>query len=304
MIEKGVYIIAMADPGHCIREVLRIFLQKKDMKKVLVIFDGAHFPSSTLDFALEMNRNEPILLTGIFLPSVDYAEAMRYLYYGNALVPLYLEEYEDDAVSIKKNMEHFEAFCKQHHIRYRIHGNIRKGIVKELQHQTRYADVMVISSMHFYENLGEMMQEDYLDGTLHKTECPIILLPGAYSKPDNIVFAYDGSASSMHALRQFIYLFPQWTDLNTLIIYAGDGSDDIPFLALIKEYASQHFSKLGYYKLNADPKKYFATWIEEKGAALLVSGSYGRSAFSELFRRNFLKEIVKEQSAPIFIAHL
>lgn len=274
------------------------------MKKVLVIFDGAHFPSSTLDFALEMNSRERILLTGLFLPSVDYAEAVRYLYYGNALTPLYLEEYQDDAISIKENIARFEQFCNQHHIHYRIHQDIRKGIVKELQHQTRYADLMVVSSMHFYENLGEMIQEEYLDDTLHRAECPIVLLPGTYSRPGSIVFAYDGSASSMHAIRQFIYLFPQWTDLDTVIMYADDGSDDIPFLPLIREYASQHFSKLAYYKLNAEPKKYFTTWIENKGSALLVSGSYGRSAFSELFHRNFLKDVVKEHLVPIFIAHL
>jgi hypothetical protein len=274
------------------------------MKKVLVIFDGAHFPSSTLNFALDMNSRERILLTGLFLPSVDYADAMSYSLYGTALAPLYLEEYEDDAIAIKKNIEQFEHFCKQHNIRYKVHNDIRKKIVKELQQETRYADLLILSSMHFYENLGTMIQEDYIDNTLHQTECPIVLLPGAYTNPTSIVFAYDGSAASMHAIKQFDYLFPQWTDLETLMIYADDSTGDIPFLPLIKEYAGQHFSKLAYYKLNADPKKYFVTWIENKGATLVVSGSYGRSAFSELFRRNFLKDVVKEQLVPLFIAHL
>jgi len=274
------------------------------MKKVLVIFDGANFPSATLDFALEMNNREPIFLSGLFLPSVDYAEAVRDLYYGTALATLYLEEYGDDDDIIKENIAQFEQFCNQHRIRHQVHRDIQKSIVKELQHQTRYADLMVLSSMHFYKHLGEITQEEYLGDTLHKTECPIVLLPGSYTKPSSIVFAYDGSASSMHAIKQFIYLFPQWTDLDTVIMYADDGSDEIPFWQHIKGYANQHFSKLTYYKLNAEPKKYFSTWIENKGAVLLVSGSYGRSPFSELFHRNFLKDVVREHLVPIFIAHL
>lgn len=273
------------------------------MKKALVVFDGAHFPGSTLDFALELNSKEPIVLIGVFLPSVDYADIMSYSYYGNTLAPLYLEEYEEDAVAIKRNIALFEDFCKTHHIRYKVHKDIQKGVVKELHKETRYADLLILSSTHFYENLGKIIQEDYLEDTLHKTECPIVLLPGAYIKPGNIVLAYDGSASSMHAIRQFIYLFPHWTDLDTLIIYADDSKGEIPSYPLIREYASQHFSKLAYYKLDADPGKYFNTWIENKGATMVVSGSYGRSAFSELFRRNFLKDVVKEHQVPLFIAH-
>lgn len=274
------------------------------MKKVLVVFDGAHFPTTTLDFALKLNEESPILLTGIFLPSVDYAEAMSYYYYGTAVAPLYMDEYEDDVVAIKNNIDEFEDFCRSHHIRYRVHKDIKKKVVKELQSETRYADLLILSSTHFYENLGEMTQEEYLTDTLHKAECPVLLLPADATMPRSVILAYDGSASSMHAIKQFIYLMPQFTDMETLVMYAGDEAEDVPFADLIKEYAAHHFNKLGYYKLTADPKKYFMTWIENKGASLLVSGSFGRSLFSELFHKNFLRDVIKEQKVPIFIAHL
>jgi nucleotide-binding universal stress UspA family protein len=273
------------------------------MKKILVVFDGAHFPTSTLDFALKLNRESPILLTGIFLPSVDYAEAMSYYYYGNAIAPLYLTEYEDDATAIKKNIEKFEAFCSEHHIRCVVHDNIKKKVVSEIQSETRYADLLIMSTTHFYENLGEMIQEEYLTDTLHQSECPVMLLPGEFVLPQNIILAYDGSPSSMFAIKQFIYLMPFFKSLETLIVYADDKNNDIPFLDLIEEYADHHFNKVKYYKLTADPKKYFTTWINEKGATLLVSGSFGRSAFSEIFHKNFLRDVIKEHSVPVFIAH-
>lgn len=86
-------ITFVPDHRHCLRERLPVALYKKNMKKVLVVFDGEHFPSATLDFALELNSREPIVLTGIFLPSADYADIMSYSYYGNALAPFYPETY-------------------------------------------------------------------------------------------------------------------------------------------------------------------------------------------------------------------
>lgn len=273
------------------------------MKKVLVVFDGAHFPAALTDFAIHLNNISPIMLTGIFMPSVDYAEATKYLYYGNAVVPAYLEEYDLDPSLIEKNIALFEDFCRTNHIRHQVHKNIKRQLVKELKYESRYADLMLLSSSRFYENLGPDIQKEYLHDTLHLSECPVLLLPETYTPTQNIILAYDGSASSMYAIRQFIYLMPEFTDLETLVVYAGTDKEDIPFVDLIQEYAPRHFDKLAYYRLDIDPKKYFNTWIVNKGAPILVSGSYGRSSWSELFRKSFVSDIIKEHKLPVFIAH-
>jgi hypothetical protein len=273
------------------------------MKKVLIVFDGEHFPSAILDFALQLNRKEQIMLVGIFLPSVDYAEVLTYYYYGQAVAPMYLEEYEEDPVAIKKNITRFEDFCEEHSIGYRIHQHIKRKIVEELSYETRFADLMILSSSDFYENLGATLQKEYLEDTLHKAECPIMLLPESYTPPASIILAYDGSESAMHAIKQFSYLMPHLKDAEVLLMYAGTGKDETPFHNLIKEYAAAHFPHWDEYKLEAEPRKYFTTWIANKGPVLLVSGSFGRSGISELFKRNFLKDVIQEHQVPMFIAH-
>jgi len=273
------------------------------MKKVLAVLDGAHFLAAISNFALHLNNIEPMLLTGIFLPSADYAAATEYLYYGNAVVPAYLEAYDTDPAVIKQNISRFESFCDTHHIRYRVHKEIKKDIVSELKLESRFADLMLLSDSEFYNNQGPDIQDEYLHETLHHAECPVLLLPDNNTVPDHIVLAYDGSASSMCAIRQFIYTMPELTDLETLVVYAGNSHDDLPFINQLKEYLPQHFNKLAYYRLDADPRKYFDTWITNKGNPLLVSGSYGRSPFSEMLRKSFITEIVKEHKLPVFVAH-
>ena len=40
------------------------------MKKILLAFDGVQFSKSAFDFARQLNDLHPILLTGVFNPSV------------------------------------------------------------------------------------------------------------------------------------------------------------------------------------------------------------------------------------------
>lgn len=271
------------------------------MKKVLVAFDGGHFSDAVMNFLVEMNASEPIMLKGIFLPSVDYSAATTY--FGNPAAAVYMSEYENEDALMAQSVGLFERFCHDHHLHHKVHKHIHKPIADELYNESRYGDLLVIDSTKFYENLGKLTQEEYLEDTLHKAECPVLLLPGAYTKPEEIILAYDGSVSSMYAIKQFVYLFPDWTDVPTTLVYANADSNEIPFLPLLKEYMTQHFSRVVYDMLEIDPKKYFDTWLENRKQSILVSGAYGRSAFSELFRHNFLRQVVDEHKVPLFVAH-
>lgn len=273
------------------------------MKKVLIAIDGAHFPTSSLDFAVDMNNYAPIMLTGIFLPSVDYANFLNFTYYGLAVPPFYLDEFADDKQQIEKNKEAFKQFCNDHNIKCKIHDYVMVDIQKELCIETRFADLMILNSLYFSEGLGDMVQDDYIEKTLHKSECPIVLLPASYEAPENIIIAYDGSTSSMFAIKQFVYTLPHLTELNTLLVYIGKADHDIPSWELIKEYAPNHFNQLAIFKLDIDSKKYLTTWMEERGPTMLISGAFGRSTFSQLFKETFVKNLIQAAETPLYIAH-
>lgn len=274
------------------------------MKSLLVVFDGTHYPQSTLDFALRMHLEEPILLTGVFLPSRDYVEVLSHFYYGNTVTPLFLDQYEDDPAETERNIQRFESFCKQHHISFRVS---KKGfyqhIATAIAEETRFSDLMLLGSTRFYENLGNTVQEEYLKDTLHQAECPILLLPETYAVPVQNIIAYDGSAASMYAMKQYAWLLPHFTDLDTHIIYVDQHNKGIPNEVQIHNYAAAHFGSLAFYDLKFEPQKYFNTWMTNEQAPILVCGAYGRSGLSELFHANFALEVIREHKIPVFIAH-
>jgi len=275
------------------------------MKKILIVFDGLHFPEGALDFAGRLNQASPILLTAVFLPYVDNADALVY-YLGGHAGPLYVAGTGDAEMEtqVQKNIEKFEAYCRKNDISYRVHKDDTGHVVALLKKEACYSDLLILGSELFYENLGNDNRHEYMFDTLHQVSCPIVLVPEQYSFPDSVVIAYDGSDSSVYAMKQFTYLLPQFTTLSTLIVYASPEEQEFPDMPYIEELAALHFSDLTFSKLELEPEKYFATWIMDKQNAILVSGSFGRSRLSTFFKKDFTDEIIRDHRLPLFITHI
>jgi hypothetical protein len=273
------------------------------MKKIILAFDGTNFSESAFQFAAQLNKLSPLLLTGVFVPQTSYANLWSYssAMIGTTPVPM-IEELEGDAV--EKNIERFEMLCKEQNIKYSVHKDFYDFALPELKRETAFADVLLISSESFYGNIGAEGPNDYMADLLHSSECPVIIVPEAFRFPDLTILAYDGKASSVYAVKQFAYLFPELASNKTILTYSDeDAGTDLPNQELIRELADQHFPDLHVAALSIDPKKYFSTWISEKGNAILVCGSYGRSAISQLFRKSFVADVIAEHKLPVFIAH-
>ncbi len=272
------------------------------MKKVIIAFDGKRFSEAAFDFIRRLNEKQPVLATAVFLPGVDYAELLYSL--GGFSGPLYFESIEaGDTDIVQVNMQRFKQLCQQNNIDCRIHSELDKHVIAELKEESRYADLMVISSELFYKNLGEDKQDEYIERTLHNAECPVILIPEHYHFPENTILAYDGSASSVYAIKQFAYLLPEFTGLKTLLVYAGAETKELPGKIYIEELLNRHFSDLRIIRLEMEPQKYFNSWLEENGNAILVSGAYGRSGLSEMIKKSFITDVIHDHKLPVFITH-
>lgn len=271
------------------------------MKKILLAIDGKHFPPGAFEFIRKLNEQQPVELTGVFLPSIEYTELLYSI--GGLSGPIYLPEMrpDDDAV-IQKNIDLLWALCKENNIACRIHNNVLADVIDYLKKESRYADILVVSSQLFYENMGEERQQDYLKDVLHKLDCPVVLIPEHYGFPEQIIIAFDGSASSAFALKQFAYLFPEFKSLKTVLVYASQDSD-FPDLDMVKEYTKNHFTNISFVKLDIDPKKYFETWLLENKNAMLVAGAYSRSLLSEALKKSFINDIIEDHKIPIFSTH-
>ncbi len=266
------------------------------MKKILIVSQGDKFSKGAFEFARLLNNKKAILLTGVFLPQHELNNVWEPLpaYSGSTYSTA---DRDTEKAAIRKNVQLFEGRCKKEGIEYRVHDEFNEFILPEFKKETRFADLAVIGS-----NIFEM--DNYFEEILHCAECPVLVVPENYETPCINILAYDGSSSSVFAIKQFANLFPQWLNNETMLIYANEGSDStIPEQMLLEEFLPRHFHNPTFCKLYDNSRENFASMIESKYGAILVAGALGRSSLSRLFKKSFIDQIVIDRKMPFFISH-
>lgn len=272
------------------------------MKKIIIAFDGDNFSQGAFELARKLNDLQPILLTGVFVPQAELAGLWGYAGGVGGFVAPLVER--DDPETNNETIARFEKSCLDNGIDYRVHRDNNDFALNELKQETAFADLLILGSEMFYKGLGVSLPNDYLEGALHNIQCPVIVVPEEFDFPEGIILAYDGSENSVFAIKQFAYLFPELTDLPTVLIYASkDKDEDFPEKILIEELSARHYSDLSLYKMDVASGNYLNAWIVGKGSVILVCGAYGRSGLSNLFRKSFVRDIIAAQSLPVFIDH-
>jgi hypothetical protein len=273
------------------------------MKRILFVSTGDSFPQGAFTFLQTLVEQDPVCLTGLFFCPLDY-ELMASASHVPLVTP-YMELRAREKNIVDRNKELFARECQTYHIKHHTHENDDRWDKALFARESRFSDLVVLSGQLFCEDGGRKQPNMFLREALHTAECPVIVVPEDYEPVQHLVIAYDGSRDSLHAIKQFCYLFPQYTDLPTEIVYVKDEtSEDIPDVENLKHFTRLHFSSMGFSKLHFRAGDYFASWIGEKKSAMLITGAFGRSALSYVAKRSFAEQVISEHGLPVFIAHM
>lgn len=270
------------------------------MLNVIVAFDGQHFSEGAMKMASYLHTKIQLSITGVFISPVDYRELLGYSGMGMG-TPIFTIPVGDDEKTLELTANKFRQYCEKHHLPYRTHKDTNLFALEELIRETRFADLLIISSELFYENIDQNQPNEYLRRTLHASECPVLLVPETFLEPSSVLLSYDGKASSVFAIKQFAYLLGDKLALNALLFHAE--GDDIPEKQRIHEISSRHFNPISIEQLNSEDAGQLKDWLTKNHHAILVAGAYGRGELSHLFRKSYVTEIIRAHKVPIFIAH-
>ena len=271
------------------------------MNKILLVFDGTHFSRQALEFIRQLNE---IQLTGLFVPQANYAN-MRSLSAGGRAEPFFIPlPEEEDKLAVGKNIQEFERICKHNNIDYSVHKDLFDFALPEIKKECRFADLLILCSELFYKETAKEEPNEYVKEILHHSECPVLLLPEEFEFPSTNILAYDGTESSVFAIKQFAYLFPSLLGQETVVVFVNEKvGNSVPDNGYIEELVSRHFNKPVFMNLYYYPQKYFNLWAMGKKGGIIISGAFGGSALSRMFHKSFIKEVIHDHKLPVFIAH-
>jgi hypothetical protein len=262
------------------------------MRKILLAANAYEVKTSAIDFACYIANLTRSPLTGILL---EHKKASI-----ENLVSAGDSEYETTLPSIiATNMNIFSDRCLLNDASHSVQ-HVQGDPLRQMTKESLYADVILTDGNTSF-NEHEGWPSRFVKELLENAKCPVIITPFDFDEINEVVFAYDGSDSSIFAMKQFIYLFPEFTNVKiTVLQVLKSEDDDITEKEKLKELLMMYYSSVHYDTLHGHAETELFKKFIGKRNKLLVSGAYGRK---KVFNRSTADFLLKTLNIPIFITH-
>lgn len=280
------------------------------MEKIIVLADAQNYKPEILDFAAYIAKLGKSKLVGIFVENrqLDTVPSIK-TFGGTAYVEEVVQDPEEQkrhADLVQKNIAAFNGGC----IQREVNAVARYDAGDPLEHvieESRYADLLIADPSLSLNSDGRVPSKFIME-VLSKAECPVLIAPELFEQVNEIVFAYDGSRSSVFAIKQFYYQLPRLADKRLVILHINKEKIEKwdKQHASFKEWLDMHFSNVSFLELTGEARdilfEYFMARSEQVNQ-LLVTGAFGRSFLSTFFKPGAAELVLKAVDIPMFISH-
>ncbi len=278
------------------------------MEKILLALDPQNMNMSTIDFACYLSRLTRSRLTGVFLEDIYYGETpithttQGEAYMDSTAVKDTRDSHEKKGIT-EENIREFKLACECREVQTLIHRD--RGVpAEEIIEESRFADIIVIDAETSFAKRNESLPGRFVKDVLEESECPVIISPYSFESIDEIIFSYNGTKSSVFAIKQFTYLFPELRQKKAIIVSVRpNGDESVEEQFKMKEWLKNHYNEVEFVILKGEPSDQLFGYLIEKKNGIVVMGAYGRSMLSRFFKPSHARLIVKTVNLPIFIAH-
>lgn len=278
------------------------------MEKILLTIDAANPDFSSLDFAAYLGRLTKSALIGVFLenkiqePKLKAAK-VHAVHSGEMEAEDKIPEEDDKDELIEQNINLFKQACIAKEINCQVHRD-RTNPFKELITESRFADLLIADAAISFGKNYEGVLTGFVKDILKHAECPVIIAPEKFNGINEIVFTYNNSASSVFAIKQFSYLFPQLNNKKVVILQVNtDGKWRDPEKYIFKEWLKDRYTDLHFEALKGETDAELFSYLLKRKDVFIVMGAYGRNTISQLFKSSQADLLIKTIDQPIFIAH-
>lgn len=277
------------------------------MKKIIAAFDGLKYSESTRDYAVYLAKQTNTHLVGVFLDDPTYTSYKIYeLITKDGVSEEKLRKLDaKDKATRHIASTNFEKACQNAGLQYTVHHDHNIAL-QELKHESIYADLVIIDSKETLTHYTEKLPTRFIRDLLSDAQCPVLVAPQKYKPIQKVILLYDGSPSSVHAIKMFSYLLPELANGDTEVISVKpvDSTLHMPDSKLMKEFMKRHFPKAKYIVTKGFAEDEIIKHLKQTpGNAMVVLGAYRRSTVSRWFRESMADTLMKEVKMPLFIAH-
>lgn len=268
------------------------------MKRIVAVVDAVHFREEQLDAfqyvaGLVKGRLKVLLLEN---------EAGQALPAGDLLADTPGETKEGNTATVT-DLRQLQQECRDRGMVAELQRG--RGIaLKEVVRESRFADLLLIDRHTSLNNLFQADVPGFIKDVPADAQCPVLVLPEQTGLFNEVVFAYNGSYSSVYAIREFMQLFPHMSSKKATVLYVPEkGIPIVPNEQLLKEYLHLYFTDVTVLVLNGLPEAEIRRFLQDKKNCVAVMGAYGRNTFSRFFNPGNARNMLRTLNVPVFITH-
>jgi hypothetical protein len=303
------------DVTHDQQSEIGVTLRKNTMEKILLAMEGCKQNTYAIDFACYLAKLTGSRLTGVFLEGnadgtgpevihmdelVDEPELVR-LNGTDSVV--YRPAQDTGADSVSQRVLRFREACMCREVPARVHRD--RGVpLGDILKESRFSDLIVLDPETSFRKSEKEFPGQFIRDVLLAAECPVVVAPYAFDSLDEVIFAYNGTGSSVFAIKQFTYLMPVFYNKKAIVVNVQKTDESvIEEQYKMKEWLSAHYRDVEFVILNGDASDELFGYLLGKKNAIVVLGAYGRGILSRFLKPSHASLLLRTINLPIFIAH-
>ncbi|SHN28529.1 universal stress protein [Chitinophaga sp. CF418] len=277
------------------------------MKKILAVIDATNYKEEQLDAIEYVSGILKGNLTIVMLEDVnsitplmapDFATGVPARYYE-----IVIKASEEKGRIIKENTAALRKICTERGLTCAIHSD-RGSAAEEIILESRFADLLLLGKELSFPFLFDTEPTGFVKNVLANAQCPVFVIPENMSVVNGVIFSYNGTFSSMYAIKAFAGIFPELVAKNATVVYVCEkGHDTIPHEKLLKEYLDSYNKNITYKILSDKADIALQAYLEQKQDHITTFGAYGRSRLSRFFNSSSAENILRMMQGPLFITH-
>lgn len=278
------------------------------MKKIIVALDALTYNEYALDYAISVAKNSGGMVLGVFIHDLSYIylEIPSVFVLAPVEYSQIIEKQHKDDEKLALNMNLFNEKCKIENIKHKAHLYDGTNILDFLSSESVFADLLIIDEHMSFTHTTSDQLSNFIVDLLEDANCPVLIVPHKYLPVENVFLCYDGTPSSVNAIKMYSYLFPSWSQkITALISFNENSSNHLKNSENIKDLLHQHFPNLiidveNSYQSHAIIVDFFKQNCKN---GFIVMGAHKKSPFARIFKKSLANTFIKEVKVPIFITH-
>src|SRR5450432_890906 len=195
-----------ADEAHRRGAGSGVTLREKTMEKILLAMEGFRQNTYAIDFACYLAKLTGSRLTGVFLEGNEDGTGPEIVHRGEELVRLegpepisYTLAQDTGKDPVLEHVHRFREACICREVPARIHRD--RGVpLGDILKESRFSDLIVVDPETSFRRSEKEFPGQFIKDVLLAAECPVVVSPYAFESLDEVIFAYNGTSSSVFAI--------------------------------------------------------------------------------------------------------